>query len=179
MTEPLAPDVVSRSPLLAPRYLVLLALPLATVAIHGAAAQAGTQQSAPQPLARATFLATMDEEFRKSDGNRDGTVTRAELASTQQRAATAALEQRARAAFAAMDKDRNGQLSADEFVRANAGSAKPVDVAPMMTRLDTNRDQKVSLVEYRTLTLATFDRLDADKDGAVSPAEQRAGGIIK
>jgi Ca2+-binding EF-hand superfamily protein len=154
---------------------------LATVAIQSASAQVatGAATSAPQPLARAAFLATMDEEFRKSDGNKDGTVTGAELASYQQQAATAALVQRAQAAFAAMDKDRNGQVSADEFVRANAGSAKKVDVAPMMTRLDTNRDQKVSLVEYRTLTLATFDRLDADKDGVVSPAEQRAGGFAK
>jgi len=163
------------------RYLVPLALPFATLPMHAAAAQTGTRtgRAAAQPLARATFLGSMDEEFRKSDANKDGAISRAELASYQQLAATAALEQRAREAFAAMDKDRNGQVSAGEFVRANVGPAKKIDVAPMMTRLDSNRDQKVSLVEYRSLTLANFDRLDADKDGFLSPAEQRASGLVK
>lgn len=158
------------------RYLIFMALFSATLATDSATAQGGTQAA---PLARTTFLATMDEEFRKADSNKDGVLTGAELAAYQQRGATAALEQRARAAFATMDKDRNGQVSADEFVRANAGSAKTVDVAPMMTRLDANRDQKVSLIEYRTLTLANFDRLDTDKDGFVSRAEQKAGGFAK
>lgn len=146
-------------------------------------AQSANAPAAPsaqsQALARSTFIATMEQEFRKLDGNRDGTVTQAELASGQQRAAQSALEQPARAAFAGMDADHNGQISISEFLRANARPATRVNVSGMMGRLDSNGDQKVTVVEYHTLTLATFDRLDADKDGMVSAAEQRAAGIIK
>ena len=48
-----------------------------------------------------------------------------------------------------------------------------------MNRLDLNRDQKITLIENRTATLANFDKLDTDKDGVVSVAEMRAGGIGK
>jgi len=34
-------------------------------------------------------------------------------------------------------------------------------------------------VEHRTIKLARFDAIDADKDGIASPAEQRAAGLIK
>ncbi|MDQ3139779.1 MAG: hypothetical protein M3Q15_03550, partial [Pseudomonadota bacterium] len=75
--------------------------------------------------------------------------------------------------FAQIDGDRNGQLSIDEFIRANAPTG-PVDGSAIMSRLDANRDQKVTLVEYRILTLANFDRIDTDRDGVITPAEQRA-----
>lgn len=113
------------------------------------------------------------------DSNRDGFASHAELEAHQHRHVVTTLEERARASFAAMDSDRNGQISMSEFLRATARPAKRPDVTGMMARLDSDRDRKVTLVEYRTLTLATFDRLDADKDGVVSPAEQRAGGLVK
>lgn len=177
--------MLERTRLVGSRSLRLLAVTVALVASEAAMAQVNTRSAAPrpaqavQPLARATFIATMDEEFSKSDTNKDGAVSKAELASYQQRLAAAALEQRARAMFATMDADRNGQVTAEEFVRANAGSATKIDVTAMMARLDVNRDQKVSIVEYRTLTLTSFDKLDADKDGFISQAEQRAGGLAK
>ncbi len=114
----------------------------------------------------------MDAEYRKIDGNKDGVVTRLEVEAQQQRLATATATQRARQAFARMDADRNGQLSADEFVRANVARVK-ADATGVMNRLDANRDQKITLVEYRTLTLGNFDRLDSDKDGVISSAERR------
>ena len=47
----------------------------------------------------------------------------------------------------------------------------------MLSRMDSNRDGQVSLVEHRSATLANFDRLDTDKDGNVTAAEMKAGGI--
>ena len=49
----------------------------------------------------------------------------------------------------------------------------------MLARMDGNRDSQVNLIEYRTATLANFDRLDTDKNGIVTPAEMKAGGIVK
>jgi EF-hand domain pair/EF hand len=133
-----------------------------------------------EPISRASFIATMDGEYRKLDANNDGVVTKIELEASQQRAKAAALTQQARELFVRFDTDHNGQLSLNEFVYATSGGpqARP-NVTPMMTRLDANRDNKVTLVEYRTVTLTGFDRMDTDKDGVVSVAEQRAGGLIK
>ncbi len=150
---------------------------LAQPATRAPATRAPAAQA--QPLARASFIATMDAEFRKMDANRDGIASHAELEAHQHRHAVQAVEERARATFAGIDADRNGQISMSEFLRATARPPKKPNVAGVMTRLDSNRDQKVTVVEYRTLTLATFDGLDADKDGIVSAAEQRAGGLIK
>lgn len=151
---------------------ILVATPLA--------AQAQRPAPAAQPIPRATFIATMDAEYRKLDANNDGVVTRVELEASQQRAAAAARAQQARLLFNKFDIDRNGQLSLAEFTYATSGGpqAKP-DVTQMMTNLDANRDQKVTLVEYRTRTLTGFDRMDSDKDGVVSVAEMRAGGLVK
>ena len=73
----------------------------------------------------------------------------------------------------------NGQLSLAEFTRLATATPPRVDVSATMNRLDLNRDQKITLIENRTATLANFDKLDTDKDGVVSVAEMRAGGIGK
>ncbi|MBA2771819.1 MAG: EF-hand domain-containing protein [Sphingomonas sp.] len=165
-----------------PRIFFVLAIALGAAEPSLAQSRTSAPASSPaqaQPLGRATFIATMDEEFRKMDSNRDGLASRGELEAHQHSHAVRALEDRARATFAGIDADRNGQISMTEFLRATARPANRPDVTGTMARLDANRDQKVTLVEYRTLTLTTFDRLDADKDGVVSPAEQRSGGLIK
>ena len=158
--------------------LRLMALSLAMTAFP-AMAQRPTPGPASAPLARATFIATMDAEYKKLDTNSDGMVTRQEIDAKQQRIAAAAVTQRARAIFSQLDTDRNGQVSAEEFIRANLAQIKKVDGTGVMNRLDANRDQKVSGVEYRILTLTNFDRLDADRDGILTVAEQRAGGLVK
>ena len=136
--------------------------------------------SSAEPITRASFIATMDGEYKKLDANSDGIITKIELEASQQRTRTAALAQQARELFVKFDTDRNGQLSLAEFIYATSGGPQQrPDVTPMMTKLDANRDSKVTLVEYRTVTLTGFDKLDTDKDGVVSVAEQRAGGLIK
>ncbi len=139
------------------------------------AAQGAPRTAANQPMSRAAFIATMDAEFGRLDANRDGAGTRAEVEASQRRIVAATAATRAAANFARIDTDRNGQLSLAEFTRATAAPGK-TDSTAVMNRLDANRDSKVTLIEYRTLTLTTFDRLDTDKDGVLSVAEQRAGG---
>lgn len=142
--------------------------------VPGAAAPSGA--AVAQPIPRATFLANMDAEFGKMDADRNKVLTRQEIERSQRAAGAAQAQNRLRARFAELDSDRNGQLSLAEFGRLLPAPAAP-NAAPILSRFDSNRDNSVTLVEYRTGTLANFDRLDIDKDGIVSPAEMKAGGI--
>jgi len=130
------------------------------------------QQAVTQPVPRAEYLKVMDGEYDKMDANRDGRVT------PQEAAAKLAQDERDRALaanrqiFAQLDKDKNGSLSPQEF--AGLIAVPPADPAPFMQRMDLNKDGIVTLVEHRTVMLATFDALDSDKDGVVTPAEMAA-----
>lgn len=132
----------------------------------------------PVPVPRSAYLETMDGEFKRMDADKNGILTKTEIEFFQR--ATAMQEARARhdAIFNELDSDRNGQLSKAEFALAQ-NPARPTNPSPLLGQADLNRDQTVTLVEYRTAKLGIFDRMDADKDGVVSVAELRAAGIIR
>src|SRR5687768_14426670 len=83
-----------------------------------------------------------------------------------------------RAQFMQLDADKSGFLSPAEFAKLTASPA-PANGLPMLTREDINRDNQVSMIEHRTATLANFDRLDTDKNGVVTAAEMKAGGVAR
>ncbi|HVL78105.1 MAG TPA: EF-hand domain-containing protein [Sphingomicrobium sp.] len=130
----------------------------------------------PRPVSRAQFIADMDTEFRKMDADRNGIVTKTEIEQFERATLAARQQARRRALFAELDVNRDGQLSMEEFSRLPM-AAPPSQAGAMIGRFDLNRDQQIGQVEYRTVTLQNFDRLDTDKDGVVSPAEMRAAGI--
>lgn len=150
---------------------------LALVATLAGPVQAAAPATAqPQPIPRAAFLSNMDIEFRKMDADHDGLLSKKEIEDYQTSQIIAAAEARKRALFAGLDTDHNGVLTPAEFMRLPSNEPAP-NAAPMLGRFDTNRDNKISLVEYRAGTLANFDRLDADKDGVVTAAEMKAAGL--
>ena len=130
------------------------------------------QQTVTQPVPRADYLKVMDGEYKKLDADGDGRVTpqeaAAKLADDERQRALAANRQ----IFARLDKDKNGSLSPEEF--AGLVAVPPVDPTAFMQRMDLNKDGIVTLVEHRTVMLATFDAIDTDKDGVVTPAEMQA-----
>lgn len=136
--------------------------------------------AAPQgsPIPRATFITTMDSEFKKMDADKNALLTRKEIEDYQRAASVLAAQQRNAALFQALDKDRSGQLSAAEFGGLPMNASQP-DASPVLAQVDRNRDGQVTLVEFRSGKLVNFDRMDADKDGVVSLAEMRAAGLIK
>jgi Ca2+-binding EF-hand superfamily protein len=127
------------------------------------------------PLARTTFLSDMNQQFLKMDADKNGQITLEEAAAFERMEAMTTAAARNRALFQSLDTDRNGSLSADEFRRL----MQPVQATGQrfIRGNDPNRDGRVTLIDYRTTTLANFDKLDTDKDGFVSPAEMRAAGI--
>lgn len=159
-------------------YLVFFAF---TGALLGSAAsgQAPTAPAArpgPPAIPRTQFIADMDREFRKMDADKNGQLTRIEIDQFQKLVAVANARARNQGLFSRLDADRSGQLSPAEFA-ALVQPPPASNAQPVLTRMDGNKDQQVSLIEHRAATLANFDRLDTDKDGIVSAAEMKAGGI--
>lgn len=128
--------------------------------------------AAPQvpDMPRAVFIAQMDAEHRKRDSDGDGKVTRAELERWERGQLIAQAQAGNRSLFARLDVDRNGVLTPGEFSALVRDPGNP-DVGPLMSRFDGNRDQVITMIEYRAATLANFDRLDTDKDGVLTGAE--------
>lgn len=149
---------------------------MASLAAATAHAQPNPQPAASAPLARSQFIAQMDAQFRKMDGDKNGVIGQAEIEQYQQSQAVARAQVRNQQQFAELDSDRNGQLSKAEFAKL-VGPPPAGNAGPMLSRMDGNRDQQISLAEHRAATLANFDRLDANRDGNVSDAEMKAGGI--
>ncbi len=153
----------------------------AMLAVSFGAAAVGQQPSSgagPQPIQRSMFIQTMDAEFKKMDADKNGAVTRKEIEDYQRATSLVVAQQRNVALFRALDKDQNGLLSAAEFGSLPMNVAQP-NAAQDLAQVDGNRDGKATLIEYRSGKLVNFDRMDADKDGVVSPAEMRAAGLIK
>jgi hypothetical protein len=144
----------------------------------GSSARAAPSPAAPPPVPRATFIATMDGEFRKMDADHNNVLTRKEVEDFQRAMAGIAIDNRRRALFAALDADHNGQLTSQEFARLRF-PAPPVNATPLLNQTDLNKDGSVSLVEHRTAKLRNFDRMDTDQDGVVTAAEMKAAGMIK
>ena len=145
------------------------------------AASVATGQTKPAagadaPLPRAKFLAGMDSEFRKMDADKNGQLTRTEIEQYQTQQLAAQARARNKSLFGQLDTDKNGQLSQAEFSKI-ATPAPAANAQPMIARMDGNRDSQISITEHRTATLANFDRVDSDKDGVVTPAEMKSGGI--
>lgn len=132
----------------------------------------------PEPLPRQQFIAQMDAEFSRLDGDGNGMVVPEEIAASQRAAARAEAIRQNQAVFAQIDADGNGQVSPREFAALANPEALPVDPAPLMGQFDTDQDGIIALVEYRIATQANFDRIDSDRDGIVTPFEMRAAGIV-
>ena len=158
--------------------LVAIALLLGTPPALGQTKAKTPAPAAPQPLARDQFIKGIDAEFRKTDADKNGQLTRTEIDQYQKVQALVQSAARNKALFAQLDSDKNGQLSPAEFAKLST-PAPTQGAQPMLSQMDGNRDGQVSLVEYRTVTLANFDRLDIDKDGVVSASEMKAGGISR
>jgi hypothetical protein len=88
--------------------------------------------------------------------------------------------ERARAGFSRMDRDGDGQVTAEERQAMRAefgggeGRGRGRGGGGMMGRADADGDGQVTLAEAEAQARARFARMDADKDGTVTVDERRA-----
>lgn len=151
----------------------------AALAVSATSANAQTPAPAsPTPVPRATFISTMDAEFKRMDADKNNILTKKEIEEFQRSVSILVAQRRIVAMFQALDKDKNGMLSPAEFA-ALPMNLPPANSAPVLAQTDLNRDGQITMVEFRAGKLINFDRMDTDKDGIVTPAEMRAAGLIK
>ena len=139
-------------------------------------AGAATQPKGPQPVSRTVYMSRIDSGFGVIDTNKDGFTDRTEIEAAETKALAARKSQQLKqreAAFRQLDKDKSGSLSLQEFNSALAAQNPKANAAPLLTRLDTNKDGKVSMADNRAPAGARFDRLDTNKDGILSVQEQK------
>jgi Ca2+-binding EF-hand superfamily protein len=137
---------------------------------------AGTAIGQDGSISRARFIADMDAQFRAMDSDHNGQLIAAEIEALQRGQASAEASKRNRTLFALLDADKDGKLTAEEFDRFNNPPANTANAAPVVGRMDSNRDGQVSATEHRAAMLVNFDRLDTDHNGIVTAAELKAGG---
>lgn len=76
--------------------------------------------------------------------------------------------------FAGLDADGDGVVTAVELNDASGGMA-----APMLARLDADRDGRVTRDEMAAGAERMFGRMDANGDGVISPDERPAIGAVR
>ena len=114
---------------------------------------------------------TLDENFGKSDVNNDGFLSDQELRQAAGRVGQQ-LASRMEQEFRTLDKDKNGQLSLQEFQAVAAARTAQLS-ANALQQLDANKDGKISPAEFKSQPLGAFDRIDANKDGTLSADEKQ------
>jgi Ca2+-binding EF-hand superfamily protein len=123
------------------RFVLLAAALLATPAL-------AADKPAPSAKTAAAVSPRIKAEFARSDANKDGFLTRAEVQARVQR----------------MDVGRSRMSPAQVQMLAST----------WFTTADTNRDAKVSPAEMQRLLARIAGRYDTNGDGVVSVAERQA-----
>lgn len=164
---------------------------LGALALAGgiAVAQTGESRAPGAPTTRAEAVARADARFDRLDADKDGKLTQ------QDRAVRA--KARSDRMFAALDADGNGQISRAEFDGAREkrmerrearGERGKRGMGRMAHRgfgrdgmggmrggkLDADGDGIITRAEFQAPALAMFDRVDANKDGTITPEERQA-----
>lgn len=151
-----------------------------------AVAQMTDRQERAEPMTRAQIEARIKQRFDRADTNRDGAVTRDEIAERRE----ARREDRRDRAFARMDADGNGSISRAEFDdagerraerRAERGAKRMgkhhgrrhAMAGMMWGRADANDDGRITLSEALARPLERFDRADSNRDGTLTLEERR------
>lgn len=121
---------------------------------------------------KAGVEAEAKQYFAALDANRDGKVDRAEAEAFHNRMVARFDKERqnATAVFNSLDANKDGSLSREEYL-AVLGTA-PLAKETWLEDNDANKDGRVELSEALRRVDITFDVIDTNHDGKISPQER-------
>ena len=154
----------------------------AALLTQGAPLLAQAAQPAPKPVSKADYLKNIDARFSGIDANKDGFISSSEISAAETKMAgelTTQRNQALRTQFNQADTNKDGKLSFEEFLAAQPPIKSRETPAQLIAALDTNKDGKISADEFRNNQIGPFNKLDADKNGVVTPEEMRKAGIAR
>lgn len=133
-----------------------------------------------KPVSRMELSTELNSDYADLDADKDGKVTGEEIKARLLKKAEADLAVLKKArdeSFTKLDANGDGSVSRAEF-EEKAPLPKIKDPAEMvtarLTRFDTDKDGAITQDEFRAPTLTNFDKMDLNKDGMLSVAEQKA-----
>ena len=147
-----------------------------------ALAQAAPPATAPaaeedKPITRIAIGEKLDNDFADLDADKDGKATPEEINARLLKTAQADLEVIKKVrddSFAKLDTNSDGSISRAEFdAKAPLPTIKEPKAEPFLARFDKDKDGSISQEEFRAPTLANFEKMDINKDGTLSVAEQK------
>ena len=132
------------------------------------------------PKTRAEVQAKIAEHFKKADANSDGAVTKAEADAAREAMKAKFAERRAERReqrFATLDADKNGQLSKEEFsAPRERGDRKDGEAKRRDGHGGKHWGHRGMRGHHGGMAMRGqwFERVDANKDGTISPEEHQA-----
>jgi Ca2+-binding EF-hand superfamily protein len=114
-----------------------------------------------------------EDMMKKIDTNKDGMVSKDEWVAYQEKV------------FVMLDRDKTMVIDEKEFLTssgematfATGGYARGLQSKEMMSKIDANKDGKVSHDEYIVYQVKVFEMMDAGKTGMVGPKEFLGKGL--
>ena len=139
-------------------------------------------------LTKAEFDAAQRARFTKIDANKDGTATAEEFQTARKAEGEARRAEMTGTHFAALDTDKNGQVSQSEFAARSPrpdghkgprhggrgpgmGGRPGIDGAKLPGRRDADADGKMTFAEFSAPGAEAFARADTNKDVTVTITE--------
>jgi len=154
---------------------ITAALMLAAIPVAALAAQPEAKSDVEKAVTKMEISEKLNADYKDMDSDQDGKVTEAEIDARLVKSAEARLAEIKKerdAAFARLDVNGDGNISRAEFdEKAKLPTIKEADAKPFLARFDANKDGSISLEEFRTPTMANFNKMDTNHDGTVTPAE--------
>jgi Ca2+-binding EF-hand superfamily protein len=132
------------------KLVLLLALPIIAIAVPANA------QDQKERLRNGL------KNIAQMDANKDGVVTRAEVAAERAKI------------FVRYDRDKDTQLTSNDIPTAMALMGANAMFENLKKTYDANKDGKVTRAEFMSGPTPAFDLADANKDNKVTKAEQQA-----
>ena len=145
-----------------------LLIAASAAALLAAPAAAQDADEAERAASRSELARILDRNFRTVDGDGNGRLDKAEMEAAAALIASNRIEQR----FKSLDTNNDSMISLAEFKALTASARAGSGTAAALQRLDSNRDGAVSAEEFRSPLITQFDRLDSNKDGQLSAAER-------